>query len=335
MVKLRCIICSILVLVFAEGLLAIYNGSNAYDHDNPFQAAILFSNVTIKKLVWKKYICTGYVISSRWIVTAAHCCARCSQLQDCSVLLGTSDLSAHFSRHAKHMKFQRAEQHPAYQSGNTTYDICLLQTRKVIKFNNDVAPICFANPGLQIKNGTNCTMAGWGSIICHRDFPFENEYPEEEKPLVRPPNSTREAFLFYIKAPVYRLQTLSDVQKESSEYCTSRALDPGVACARSLPNEGPYTGDSGGPLKCTASDEYEYAFATFKRNVCMVENYPAEYTDNQLPDIFEWVQTMVGEHELNRICRNATEDFPVAEFLSEEDESIRSVTVSADVDKNV
>ncbi|XP_055357530.1 granzyme F-like [Paramacrobiotus metropolitanus] len=322
--------CFLIVFYFAffPSAFSIYNGTEAEIHQNPYMAAVLYSNVT----GWKNYACAGYIITPWWIVTAAHCCTKCLPPEHgmswCSILVGAWNLKRNSYPRAHIMKLENVLQHPLYKDPvtikpNRVYDICLLKTRKEIKFNEDVAPMRFPRQGLGIKYPKKCLVMGWGVTVCYGVVSDEN-IPENEFSDPLPPNSSDEAYWWLIRTPTAKLHYLGGVEKKNSTYCESRGLRQGQACAIKK-DAGPYSGDSGAPLICKAEDDRFYAFATFSKNLCMVEDYPAEYVDNQLAAINNWVRDTVGLNDLNSSYEIAPENEPATSFLKGDKESVEPI----------
>lgn len=105
--------------------------------------------------------CTGFVISSRWVMIAAHCVPRNLNVRGMEVLLqqdcGTKRLPT-----GSGYAVRRAIRHPRYQDGvgnlasQTANDIALLELRA--KLPDDLLPIC-----MDYENTfDNLFTAGWG-----------------------------------------------------------------------------------------------------------------------------------------------------------------------------
>nr|XP_048282534.1 ovochymase-2 [Myodes glareolus] len=112
----------------------------------------------------QKHVCGGTIISSRWVITAAHCMANRNIALTLNVTAGEHDLS----------KVEPGEQtlaietiiiHPQFSIRKPmNYDIALLKMAGTFQFGQSVRPVCLPESGEHFKAGFVCTTAGWGRL---------------------------------------------------------------------------------------------------------------------------------------------------------------------------
>lgn len=138
----------------------IVNGSTADVGQFPHQ-------VSLRTLRKNEHFCGGSIISSRWIVTAAHC-AYGLPAHSMIAVVGTNELANGGIRH----DIESVHMHPKYVARIFYFDIALLHTSEQIQFGARVQPIRL--PTEDTPGGVPVTLSGWGRT----DF-YENTLPNE------------------------------------------------------------------------------------------------------------------------------------------------------------
>lgn len=130
----------------------IVNGSNATDGQFPHQ-------VSLRKSLDNTHFCGGSIITSKWILTAAHC-PKFSEGLEIIAVVGIIKLDQIGSIY----RIDKVHIHPEYNiETGSRHDIALLQTSTEIVFNELVRPIALARRNTPANVAV--TVSGWGSIM--------------------------------------------------------------------------------------------------------------------------------------------------------------------------
>lgn len=113
------------------------------------------------------HMCGAAIISSRWLVTAAHCE---DDIHRTSILVGTND-KAWFLQpglpegEPTRYEIEEVIMHPDYvPDGSRFYpnDVALIKTTEEIAFNKFVQPVVLPESDETFSNATECVTMGWG-----------------------------------------------------------------------------------------------------------------------------------------------------------------------------
>ncbi|XP_039279489.1 LOW QUALITY PROTEIN: uncharacterized protein LOC111052888 [Nilaparvata lugens] len=239
----------------------IVGGGNAAHGAWPWQAALYKEG---------EFQCGATLISDRWLLSAGHCFYRA--VEDFWVArLGALRRGTNLPSPYEQLRpVSRIILHPGYVDAGFVNDISLLQLETPVTFTNFVRPICLPQPNTPVRDGTMCTVVGWGQL-----FEVGRIFPDTLQEVQLPVISTNECRKRTLYLPLYRVT--------ENMFCAGYDRGGRDACL----------GDSGGPLMCQESDDrWSLVGVTSNGYGCARANRPGVYT--KVANYLSWVQTSIA-----------------------------------------
>lgn len=134
----------------------IIGGTTASISQVPWQVALIYRPA---RSDFQGQFCGGSILSSTWILTAAHCLEDGIAVRDLMVLAGTNELS---TRRLNGIQAKRYILHPSWDTYTNDNDVALIELQKPISLSAGRAE-AISLPAARPENGDIAVISGWGN----------------------------------------------------------------------------------------------------------------------------------------------------------------------------
>jgi len=252
----------------------IVNGEETEVNEFPWMAGLVGAG---GDMVW----CGATLISSMWVMTAAHC-TESSDPRDIEILLGEHDYYDMYEAVSLRLKVADIFNHPGYDSDSIDNDFSLLRLAKHVDFDSylHIRPACLPQDPAEDYEGFLATVSGWGTT-----------------------SSGGQASHFLQKAEV---TVLSNEDCNGPSYAYGGAVTDLMMCAN-VQGGGTDScqGDSGGPLVTPNPDFYELIGVVSWGYGCAQADAPGVYA--RMTKALQWIaRTTAGSWMTCGRCEDPT-----------------------------
>nr|XP_023486540.1 tissue-type plasminogen activator isoform X1 [Equus caballus] len=236
---------------------------------HPWQAAIFAKN---RKTPGERFLCGGILISSCWLLSAAHCFQERFPPHHLKVVLGRTYRLVPGEEEQK-FEVEKYIVHQEFDDDTYDNDIALLQLKsdsmQCAQESDTVRTVCLPEADLQLPDWTECELSGYGKH--EATSPFYSERLKEAHVRLYP------------------------ASRCTSQYLSNRTITDNMLCAGDTRTGGNQAnlhdacqGDSGGPLVCMQDNHMTLVGIISWGLGCGRKDVPGVYT--KVTNYLAWIQ---------------------------------------------
>ncbi|XP_062872584.1 transmembrane protease serine 5 [Trichomycterus rosablanca] len=237
----------------------IVGGVEATPGKWPWQVSLYYSN---------RHSCGGSIITSQWIITAAHCVQyyRLRQISSWVVYAGIVTRNAAKLAQQTGHSVEKIIYNKNYNHRDHDSDIALMKLRTALNFSDTIRPVCLPKYAHELPGGTLCWISGWG-------------YTQPDD--VHIPDTLKEAPVPLISTKKCNSSCMYNGEITQRMLCAGYTEGKVDACQ----------GDSGGPLVCQADNVWRLFGVVSWGTGCAEPNHPGVYT--KVAEFLSWIYEVI------------------------------------------